>query len=158
MNTDGIIFDASELPEATTEAVAARPVLTHIGINVRDIMDVTATIYDNAAGRALVEHLRAEGPLALEVENYNQMERFGQLPWRLPEENETLHTAPGDITLYQGNQLAFYYAANSWSLTPIGQLDNIGVAMVPKILLSERDDVVTLTLRLLEPEELLQLR
>ena len=36
--------------------------------------------------------------------------------------DDEITTVPGDITLYQGNQLSIYYDENTWSLTRIGKL------------------------------------
>ncbi|MBA1392709.1 hypothetical protein EQ500_02290 [Lactobacillus sp. XV13L] len=58
------------------------------------------------------------------MHDYGNFEKVGNLPWTLPENNETMNTKPGDIILYQGNQLSIYYGTNSWSLTPIARIKN----------------------------------
>ena len=43
-------------------------------------------------------------------------------------------TAPGDIILYQGNQLTIYYDVNSWNFTRIGRIEGIGDVELREIL------------------------
>ena len=47
---------------------------------------------------------------------------MGPLPWELPRNDEQITTEPGDIILYQGNQLTIYYDENTWSFTRLGKI------------------------------------
>ena len=149
VSDDGITFDASDLPEASEEA---RPILTHIHFVPRGIA-VTATIYDNVAGRALTERLLV-GPITLELENYNDLERVGWLDQELPQENETLHVQAGDIALFAGNQLGVYYDENSWSMTPLGKIDNVAPSVVGLMFSRDSDEPIELVMSLMTQEEL----
>lgn len=59
------------------------------------------------------------------MEDYHQMEKVGSIGTTLPQNNEPLNTGPGDIILYQGDKIAIYYNTNSYSLTPIGKINEI---------------------------------
>lgn len=84
----------------------------------------TATLADNSSVDALKE-LMADGPLTLNMSDYAGMEKGVDLGASLPQNNEQMNTQAGDIILYQGRTFAIYYDTNSWSLTPIGKIDNV---------------------------------
>ena len=84
----------------------------------------TATLADNSSVDALKE-LMADGPLTLNMSDYANMEKGADLGVMLPQNNEQMNTQAGDIILYQGRTFVIYYDTNSWSLTPIGKIDNV---------------------------------
>ena len=84
----------------------------------------TATLAENSSVDALKE-LMAEGPLTLNMSDYGNMEKNADLGVILPQNNEQMNTQAGDIILYQGRTFVIYYDTNSWSLTPIGKIDNV---------------------------------
>ena len=83
---------------------------------------VKATLADNNATRQLVSELQ-KGSIAIDMSEYGGFEMVGALPWSLPTENRQTTTAPGDIMLYQGNNIVIFYGSNSWSYTPLGKID-----------------------------------
>ncbi len=84
----------------------------------------TATLAENSSVDALKE-LMADGPLTLNMSDYANMEKGADLGVALPQNNEQMNTQAGDIILYQGRTLVIYYDTNSWSLTPIGKIDDV---------------------------------
>ncbi len=84
----------------------------------------TATLAENSSVDALKE-LMADGPLTLNMSDYASMEKGADLGVTLPQNNEPMNTQAGDIILYQGRTFVIYYDTNSWSLTPIGKIDNV---------------------------------
>lgn len=92
-------------------------------IQIKD-MSFTATLEDNSSVDALRE-LMADGPITLNMSDYANMEKGADLGVTLPQNNEQMNTQAGDIILYQGKTLVIYYDTNSWSLTPIGKIDNV---------------------------------
>ncbi len=83
----------------------------------------TATLAENSSVDAL-KKLMADGPLTLNMSDYANMEKAADLGVTLPQNNEQTNTQAGDIILYQGRTFVIYYDTNSWSLTPIGKIDN----------------------------------
>lgn len=75
----------------------------------------------NEAAEALMDML-AEGPVTVEVENYGGFEKVGELPQALPQQDTRITTKPGDIMLYQGDSIVFFYGSNTWSYTPLGTM------------------------------------
>lgn len=92
-------------------------------IQIKDT-SFTATLEDNSSVDALRE-LMADGPITLNMSDYANMEKGADLGVTLPQNNEQMNTQAGDIILYQGKTLVIYYDTNSWSLTPIGKIDNV---------------------------------
>ena len=105
---------------------------------------LTATLADNSSARALAELLK-KGPLTLSLEDYAGMEKVGPLGTALPQNNERMVTAPGDIILYQGSSFVIYYGTNSWSLTRLGRIDDAEQDQLQELL---GDGAVTVTLSL----------
>ena len=73
----------------------------------------------NEAAQAL-EELLAEGPIAIETEPYGNFEAVGTLPCELPRADSQISAQPGDIMLYQGDSIVFFYGTNTWAYTRLG--------------------------------------
>ncbi len=104
----------------------------------------TATLVDNSSVDALKE-LLADKPLTLNMSDYANMEKGADLGVTLPQNNEHMDTQAGDIILYQGRTFVIYYDTNSWSLTPIGKIDNVDAEGL-RAVLGSGDITVTLSL------------
>ncbi len=83
-----------------------------------------ATLADTDAARALAEHL-AQGPITIEARDYSGFEKVGDLGFSLPASNVQMTTQPGDIMLYNGNQIVAFYGSNSWSYTMLAHVDDL---------------------------------
>lgn len=106
----------------------------------------TATMVSNSSTEALVAQLQ-KGDITYEAHDYGNFEKVGPLGYTFPENNETIHTVPGDLILYQGSNLCIYYDTNSWSFTRIGKLDNMTQADI-KTWVNAGGDNVSVTLSL----------
>ncbi len=84
---------------------------------------LTATLEDNTSAEALVE-LLGEGSITVETRDYGGFEKVGALPQSLPQNDTEITTSPGDIILYTGSAICFYYAQNTWDFTLLGRVDN----------------------------------
>ncbi|MDE6589884.1 MAG: hypothetical protein K2K53_05990, partial [Oscillospiraceae bacterium] len=82
----------------------------------------TATLADNPSAKAFAVLLKG-GPLTVSTRDYGNFEKVGSLGTELPRTDEQITTAPGDIILYQGNQITVYYAQNTWNFTRLGRID-----------------------------------
>lgn len=101
---------------------------------------------DNASADALAEKLK-DGAVTLELHDYGGFEKVGPLPFELPTSDERITTEPGDVILYQGNQLTVYYAENTWSFTRLAKIEG---ATAEDILHALSGESVTVTLYLEE--------
>ena len=104
----------------------------------------TATLAEDSSVDALKE-LMADGSLTLNMSDYANMEKGADLGVTLPQNNEQMNTQTGDIILYQGRTFVIYYDTNSWSLTPIGKIDNVDAEELREAL-GTGDVTVTLSL------------
>jgi len=82
-----------------------------------------ASFEDNSSAEALKEKLNG-GEIELELQDYGSFEKIGSLPWKLPQNDEMITTVPGDVILYQGNQLTIYYDENTWYFTRLARINN----------------------------------
>ncbi len=92
-----------------------------IEVNSHELM---ATLVENSSTLALLKLLE-NGPLIINTLDYGDFEKVGALPKSLPRNDENIATIPGDIILYQGNSICFYYGYNNWNFTKLGTIDNI---------------------------------
>ena len=120
-------------------ASAQTKVLLKVGGNT-----MTATLTDNEATRELTKLLE-QGDIAIRMSDYGGFEKVGALPQSLPTSNTQITTAPGDIMLYQGNQMVIFYGSNSWSYTRLGKIDGATVSNLRQFL-GNGDIVLTLSL------------
>ncbi|MBD5411194.1 MAG: hypothetical protein HDR51_00350 [Treponema sp.] len=99
-----------------------------IEIQVTNESKVTTTLFatlaDNSSAKSFTEKLQ-NGALTVEMSDYGNFEKVGNLPFSLPKNDVSIKTDAGDIILYQGNQITIYYDTNSWNLTRLGKLDAI---------------------------------
>ncbi|MDE5853641.1 MAG: hypothetical protein K2H19_01070 [Ruminococcus sp.] len=105
---------------------------------------LSATLSDNSSAEAL-KNLLFEGDLTINMSDYGNFEKVGNIGTSLPQNNERITTESGDLILYQGNQFSIYYDTNSWSLTRLGKLNNITQAELKK-LFGDGDVTVTLSI------------
>lgn len=57
------------------------------------------------------------------MHDYGSFEKVGNLPWKLPTNDEEITTEPGDLILYQGDKITVYYDENTWNFTKLGRLN-----------------------------------
>ena len=79
---------------------------------------------DNSSADALIEKL-STGEIELELHDYGSFEKVGPLPWELPRNDESISTVPGDVILYQGNQITIYYDKNTWDFTRLAKIEGV---------------------------------
>jgi len=85
---------------------------------------LTASLYDNSSTRALVALLQ-KGAVTIDMHDYGNFEKVGELPESLPRNDKQTSTDAGDLILYQGKSFVIYYDKNSWNFTPLGKLEGI---------------------------------
>lgn len=95
---------------------------TRLKITVGD-EELPATFADNSSAEAFRE-LLAQGPLTIEMADYGGFEKVGALGTELTRNDRQITTQPGDVILYQGNQITIYYGTNSWSFTRLATIDD----------------------------------
>jgi len=95
--------------------------------------ELAATLNDNSSSKALVEELR-KGSITIEMSDYANMEKVGDLGISLPKNDKEISTSAGDLILYQGNNFVIYYDTNRWILTKLGKINNVSSQELKSIL------------------------
>ena len=103
-----------------------------------------AALADNSSAEAFLE-LLAQGPITVRMNDYARMEKVGALGATLPSHDERITTSPGDIILYQGDQITIYYDTNTWSFTRLGKIEGVSADEL-RAVLGEGDVTVTFSL------------
>ena len=70
---------------------------------------------DNESVKDLKKH--AKDGLTIELHQYGDFEQTGLLGFTLVSNDTNMRVGPGDIVLYNSNQICLYYDNNSWSFT-----------------------------------------
>ena len=83
----------------------------------------TASFEDNSSAGEFRE-LLAKGPVTVEMEDYGGFEKVGPLGTTLTRNDTQITTQPGDVILYQGNQITLYYGTNTWNFTRLARIDD----------------------------------
>ncbi len=66
-----------------------------------------------------------EGPVAIQMSGYGDMEKVGPLGKSLPANDESITAGPGGLILYQGNSPVIYYDTNTWNFIRLGKIDGV---------------------------------
>ena len=103
-----------------------------------------AELTENSSAAALTELLK-DKDITIEMHDYGDFEKVGEIGTNLPVNDERITTAAGDLILYQGDKFVIYYDTNSWNFTRLGKIKNISETELKNIL-GENNVTVTLTL------------
>lgn len=71
------------------------------------------------------EELMAMLPQSIELHDFGGFEKVGDLGVSLTASDKQTVTNPGDLVLYQGNQIVLFYGSNSWRYTRLGHVDDV---------------------------------
>ena len=112
-------------------------------ITVGDVV-FQANLEDNSSAEAL-RNLLANGPLTVQMHDYGNFEKVGELGQSLPANDEQITTGPGDLILYQGSRFVIYYDTNTWNFTRLGKIENATKERLLEVL-GDGDVRVTLSL------------
>lgn len=85
---------------------------------------LTIELDNNETVSELLNILEKEN-ITIEANDYGNFEKVGSLGYNLKANDKYIKTEPGDIMLYNGNQITIFYESNSWEYTKIGKIKNI---------------------------------
>ena len=88
---------------------------------------------ENSSADAFLDLLKS-GDVPVEMHDYGSFEKVGPLGTTLPRNDEQITTEPGDVILYQGDQITIYYDVNNWSFTRLGKVQDMSQAELKDIL------------------------
>ena len=119
----GLPSSAVSTSSATSSTTQQEETTMHIQLQVNGA-SFTAALEQNATAQALAQ-LLAQGPVTIQMDNYGGFEKVGALGQSLPASDVQTTTEPGDIVLYQGDQIVIFYGSNSWSYTRLGHVTDL---------------------------------
>lgn len=85
--------------------------------------ELLATFADNSSAEAFRD-LLAQGPVTISMHDYGGFEKVGSLGTTLTRNDTRITTQPGDVILYQGNQITIYYGTNTWNFTRLAKIND----------------------------------
>ena len=91
------------------------------------------TLEENSATKDLIEKLH-EWDVVVNAHEYWWFEKVGNLGFDLPRADKQITTEPGDLVLYQWNQISLFYESNSWSYTKLWKVQMISKDGLKEIL------------------------
>ena len=100
-----------------------------IDVNGRSL---SAKIVQNSSGDTFLNLLK-RGPITINMKDYGNFEKVGDLPESLPTNDKNYTTKPGDIILYLGKHITIYYDTNTWDFTKMGEIENVSQAELKQI-------------------------
>ena len=86
-----------------------------------DEVELDVTWQDNDSTRALEE--LATSTLTINMHTYGGFEQTGMIGSTIVRNDSNIKTEPGDIVLYNGNQISVFYEPSSWSYTMLGHIN-----------------------------------
>ena len=92
-----------------------------------------ANIVNNSSGKGFINLLK-KGPLKINMSDYGNFEKVGDLPENIPTNDKNYKTKPGDIILYLGKHITIYYNTNTWNFTKLGEIENVTQAELKQVL------------------------
>lgn len=85
--------------------------------------ELLATFADNSSAEEFRD-LLAQGPVTISMDDYEGFEKVGSLGTTLTRNDTRITTQPGDVILYQGNQITIYYGTNTWNFTRLAKIND----------------------------------
>ena len=104
-----------------------------ITITINGKEKLSATLAGNSSAKAFFALLE-KGSVTVKMHDYGNFEKVGELPESLPKNDTEITTEPGDIILYQGNQITIYYDTNNWNFTRLGKIESVTQTVLKSIL------------------------
>ena len=119
---DDLTVTLTEIATKDIDAAAIEPIPTLVIDTGKQVF--YAHLEDNSSAKALTEKL-SEGEISVDMSDYGNFEKVGDLPWELPTNDESITTEPGDIILYQGSKITIYYDENTWDFTRLARIEDV---------------------------------
>lgn len=85
--------------------------------------ELLATFADNSSAEDF-RKLLSQGPVTISMEDYGGFEKVGPLGTTLTRNDTRITTQPGDVILYQGNQITIYHGTNTWNFTRLATIND----------------------------------
>ena len=125
--------------------ITAQTTMNRIYISIGG-QTASVTLVDNSATKALIEKLQ-QTSVTVTLNSSGGFEIWGSHGFSLPTSNQQMTAHPGDVILYNGNNICLFYGSNSWNYTRLGRIDGLSESELRKFLKAGENDIkVTLSL------------
>lgn len=125
------IFVAGKIPDSNQdEAMQNKEEEMKLFIGDAEV----SVLWEQNAAVADLEETVSEEAILIEMSMYGGFEQVGSIGRNLSRDDKQTTTTPGDLVLYNGNQLVVFYGSNSWSYTRLGKIQNLSEAELKEFL------------------------
>ena len=132
MNIKEILFILFLLVFLTFSVVNAENTMEPIKLKINDF-SFDVELENNSATQELISKLK-KGNITVNATDYGNFEKVIDLGFSLPTNDENINTSPGDIVLYQGNQISLFYDYHSWNYIKLSKIKNMDSNQLKDIL------------------------
>ena len=93
-------------------------------INMKLLIDnVEVTVdWENNESVQQILSIASNSDIIVNMHRYGGFEQVGELGHNIVSNNMQITTEPGDIVLYNGNNIVVFFGNNSWSYTKLGKI------------------------------------
>ena len=98
-----------------------------------DDVEVNVEWEDNDSVNAIKE-LAKNGGLTINTHQYGGFEQVGEIGQSIVSNNVQMTTEPGDIVLYNSNNIVVFFGNNSWSYTKLGKIKGKSLSELKQLL------------------------
>ena len=143
-----LLFGCTEEPILTEQGPGSMQTMTYKINMTIDGKTQRVTLFINEATETLLTTLGL-APLTYEANDFGGFEKVGRLGRSLPVNDTQINAQPGDILLYNGDQIIVFYGANIWEYTRLGRIEGLSIEEL-KTFLKAGEGNVKITLSLIE--------
>ena len=86
-----------------------------------DTINVDITWENNNSVKELFN--LAKNGLIINMSRYGEFEQVGSIGKNIASNNKQMTTSPGDVVLYNSNQIVIFFDSNTWSYTKLGHIN-----------------------------------
>lgn len=141
----GVQLETNESKEQTDMEAGIETTLTDHQIRVTvGSSSFIVNLEDNESAEALRDML-LEDDVTISASNYGGFEKVCQLGKALPCDDKQTTTKAGDVMLYSGNQIVFFYGTNSWAYTKLGEVGDLSAEELENILSGSETEITLST-------------
>lgn len=110
-----------------------------------DNVEVPVEWEDNESLKQIL-NIASSSDIIVHAHRYGSFEQVGELGHSIASNNIQMTTEPGDIVLYNGNNIVVFFGNNSWSYTKLGKIKDKNLTEL-KALLDKSSATLTLTIK-----------
>ena len=108
-----------QISEQTETSERLREKIMKLKVEDKDV----EVVWDNNDSVSELKNLVGDSNLSISMRMYGGNEQVGAIGQSIVSNDTNITTKPGDIVLYQGNQIVVFYGSNNWDYTQLGKIN-----------------------------------